>query len=149
MKAEYPTRGCLQRDSAEHEEYSGALSTNYQEIAEADGASLLEKVLARENLNKAYQRVRVNKGGPGIDGITIEQAMLWLKGNRETLLQSIREGKYNPSPVRRVDIPKPDGGVRQLGIPTVVDRNIQWAIAQILTPIFGPLFSDESFGYRP
>lgn len=149
MKAENPERGYLQRDSAEHEGYAGAQSTDCQEIAEADGANLLEQVLERNNLNRAYKRVRANKGAPGIDGMTVEEALPWLKENKDRLLQSIRDGKYKPQPVRRVEIPKPNGGVRALGIPTVVDRIIQQAIAQILTAIFDPLFSEDSFGYRP
>ena len=81
--------------------------------------------------------------------MTVEKALLWIRENREELLQSIREGSYKPNPVRRKEIPKPDGGVRKLGIPTVVDRVIQQAIAQKLQPIYEPLFSDGSYGYRP
>lgn len=150
MKAEYfGDKGCLQRDNAEREEYAGARSTGNRETAEADGAGLLERILDRENLNRAYKRVRANKGAPGIDGMTVEDALGWLRVHREELLESILSGKYKPQPVRRKEIPKPDGGVRKLGIPTVVDRIIQQAIAQQLTPIFEPLFSENSFGYRP
>jgi len=81
--------------------------------------------------------------------MTVEQALPWLREHREELLDMIRQGKYKPQPVRRKEIPKPDGGVRKLGIPTVVDRIIQQAIAQQLTPIYEPLFSDNSYGYRP
>lgn len=81
--------------------------------------------------------------------MTVEDALPWLREHREGLLDQIRRGKYKPQPVRRKEIPKPDGGVRKLGIPTVVDRIIQQAIAQQLTPIFEPLFSDGSYGYRP
>ena len=140
---------CLQRDSAEHEEYAGAQSAGVREGREADGADLLERILNRDNLNKAYKRVKANKGAPGIDGMTVEDALPWLQQHRKELLDSIRTGKYKPQPVRRKEIPKPDGGVRQLGIPTVIDRIIQQAIAQQLTPIFEPLFSDGSYGYRP
>jgi group II intron reverse transcriptase/maturase len=139
----------LQRDSAEHEEYAEAQSVDHQEVAEADGADLLERILSRDNLNRAYKRVKANKGAPGIDGMTVEEALPWLREHREELLESIRAGKYKPQPVRRKEIPKPDGGVRKLGIPTVIDRIIQQAIAQQLTPIFEPLFSDGSYGYRP
>jgi group II intron reverse transcriptase/maturase len=150
VKAEYlVNKGCLQRDSAEHEEYAGARSTDNREAEEADGAELLERILSRENLNMAYKRVKANKGAPGIDGMTVEEALRWLREHREELLESIRSGKYKPQPVRRKEIPKPEGGIRKLGIPTVVDRIIQQAIAQQLTPIFEPLFSDNSFGYRP
>ena len=140
---------CPQRASAEHEGYAGAQSVGGQGVKEQDGADLLERILIRENLNRAYKRVKTNKGAPGIDGMTVEQALPWLREHREELLEMIRQGKYKPQPVRRKEIPKPDGGVRKLGIPTVVDRIIQQAIAQQLTPIYEPLFSDLSYGYRP
>ena len=150
MKAENRENlSCPQKDSAEHEEYVGAQSVGGQEVGEEDGADLLERILSRENLNRAYKRVKANKGAPGIDGMTVEQALPWLREHREELLESIRQGKYKPQPVRRKEIPKPDGGVRKLGIPTVVDRIIQQAIAQQLVPIYEPLFSDDSYGYRP
>ena len=149
-KAEYPgNEGCPQRDSAEHEENAGARSIGRRETGETDGADLLERILSRGNLNRAYKRVRANKGAPGIDGMTVEDALPWLREHREELLDQIRNGKYKPHPVRRKEIPKPDGGIRKLGIPTVVDRIIQQAIAQQITPIFEPLFSDGSYGYRP
>ena len=148
MKAE--NKGsCVQRDSAEHEKYAQARSIDNREVKEADGADLLEKILTRDNLNKAYKRVKSNKGAPGIDGMSVEDAMPWLREHREELVESIRNGKYKPQPVRRKEIPKADGGVRKLGIPTVVDRIIQQAIAQQLVPIYEPQFSDNSFGYRP
>ena len=150
MKAEYPEfRSYPQKDSAEHEEYVGAQSVGGREVGEQDGADLLEQILSRDNLNRAYKRVRANKGAPGIDGMTIEDALPWLREHRDELLESIRQGKYKPQPVRRKEIPKPDGGVRKLGIPTVIDRIIQQAIAQQLVPIYEPLFSDDSYGYRP
>ncbi len=150
MKTEYARNGgCLQRDSAEHKEYAGAYSADNREAEERDGADLLEKVLERENLNRAFKKVKANKGAPGIDGMTVEDAPEWLREHKGELLESIRNGKYKPSPVRREEIPKPDGGVRKLGIPTVVDRIIQQAIAQVLIPIYEPRFSDGSYGYRP
>ena len=150
VNAEYQgDLSCLQRDNAEHEEYAGAQNVGRQEVGEQDGAGLLERILDRDNLNRAYKRVKANKGAPGIDGMTIEATLPWLKEHREELLQSIREGKYKPQPVRRKEIPKPDGGVRKLGIPTVVDRIIQQATAQELTPIFEPQFYENSYGYRP
>jgi len=149
-RAEYPRNGgFLQRDSAEHEEYAEARSIGERETEEADGADLLERILDRENLNRAYKRVRSNHGAPGIDGMTVEDALPWLKEHGEELLEQIRKGTYKPQPVRRKEIPKPDGGVRKLGIPSVVDRVIQQAIAQQLNPIFEPLFSEDSYGYRP
>ena len=150
VKAEYSEdRSCPQRNSAEHEKYVGVQSAGSREVAEQDGADLLKRILSRDNLNRAYKRVRANKGAPGIDGMTVEDALPWLREHREELLESIRQGKYKPQPVRRKEIPKPDGGVRKLGIPTVIDRIIQQAIAQQLVPIYEPLFSDDSYGYRP
>lgn len=150
MKAEYRKEtGCLQSGSAEHEGCTGAQSIDSREVEEQGGASLLEEILNRDNLNRAYKRVKANKGAPGIDGMTVEDALPWLKEHREELLESIRQGKYKPQPVRRKEIPKPDGGVRKLGIPTVVDRIIQQAITQKLVPIYEPLFYDGSYGYRP
>lgn len=153
MKAKYcGDTGCLQRGSVEREEYAGAPSAGLREGRERDGASsgLLESILDRDNLNRAYKRVKRNHGAPGIDGMTVEEALPWLREHREELLQSIREGRYQPSPVRRKEIPKPDGsGVRKLGIPTVIDRVIQQAIAQRLQNMFEPLFSGSSYGYRP
>ena len=149
-KAEYPGNGgCPQRDSAEHEKYAGARSADRRETEETDGADLLERILDRDNLNRAYKRVKANKGAPGVDGMTVENALPWLREHREELLDQIRNGKYKPQAVRRKEIPKPDGGIRKLGIPTVVDRIIQQAIAQQLIPIYEPLFSDGSYGYRP
>ena len=137
MKTEYiGNGGFLQRDSVEHKEYAEACSTENREVAERDGADLLEKVLDRDNLNRAYKRVKANKGACGIDGMTIEEALPWLREHREELLESIRSGKYKPAPVRRVEIPKDNGGKRQLGIPTVIDRIIQQAIAQVLMYIW-------------
>ena len=150
MKTEYTDcGGFLQRDGVEHKEYAEAYSTEAQKVEERDGADLLEKVLDRDNLNRAYKRVKANKGASGIDGMNVDEALPWLKEHREELLESIRNGKYKPSPVRRVEIPKDNGGVRKLGIPTVIDRIIQQAIAQVLTPIYEPKFSDGSYGYRP
>ena len=149
-KAEYREEAnCLQRNSAEHKEYAGVQSVDIQEVREQDGADLLEQILNRDNLNKAYKRVRANKGAPGIDGMTVEDALPWLREHRGELLDSIRAGKYRPQPVRRKEIPKPDGGARQLGIPTVIDRIIQQAIAQKLVPIYESLFGEGSYGYRP
>ena len=150
MKTEYTDNGgCLQRDSVEHKEYAEAYSTGNQKLREKDGADLLEKVLSRDNLNKAYKRVKANKGACGVDGMTVEEALPWLKENGDELLDKIRNGKYKPSPVRRVEIPKDNGSKRQLGIPTVIDRIIQQAIAQVLIPIYEPKFSEGSYGYRP
>lgn len=150
MKTEYTANGGFpQMDSVEHEEYAEAYSTEPWEVDRKDGADLLEAVLNRDNLNRAYKRVKVNKGASGVDGMTIDEAFPWLKEHKEELLKQIREGKYKPSPVRRVEIPKDNGGVRRLGIPTVIDRIIQQAIAQVLIPIYESKFSEGSYGYRP
>ncbi|WP_440111969.1 reverse transcriptase domain-containing protein [Paenibacillus sp. QZ-Y1] len=140
-----------QRDNVEEEEYAGARSAGTRERRERDGANdLLEAILDRNNLNRAYKQVKRNHGAPGIDGMTVEAVLPWLRENREEILQRIRDGGYKPSPVRRKEIPKPDGSsMRKLGIPTVVDRTIQQAIAQQLQPLFEPLFSEGSYGYRP
>lgn len=142
---------CSQRDSAERKGYVRAHRSFKRIWKERDSAEpdLLGRVLNRDNLNGAYRRVKANKGAPGIDGMTVEAALPWLKEHKNELLERIRKGKYTPSPVRRVEIPKPDGGVRKLGIPTVIDRIIQQAMAQQLIPIYEPLFSEDSFGYRP
>ena len=110
---------------------------------------LLEAILHKDNFNRAYKRVKANKGAPGIDGMTIEEALPYLQEHQQELTNRIYSGKYTPSPVRRVEIPKPDGGVRKLGIPTVIDRTLQQAITQQLVPIYEPLFTDGSYGYRP
>ena len=151
MDAENNKESCSQRDSAEHKGYVRAHRSFNRIWKERDSAEpdLLGKILEKNNLNRAYKRVKANKGAPGVDGMTIEQALPWLKEHGNELTDRIRRGKYTPSPVRRVEIPKPDGGVRKLGIPTVTDRIIQQAMTQQLTPIFEPLFSDNSFGYRP
>ena len=106
MKTEYTgSGGFLQRDGVEHKEYAEVYSAETQKAEERDGADLLEKVLDRDNLNRAYRRVKANKGASGVDGITVDEALPWLKEHREELLESIRNGKYKPSPVRRVEIP--------------------------------------------
>ena len=116
----------------------------------AFGNNLFERTLSSDNLSAAWKRVRANKGAAGIDGITIENFSAWAHdGNWIKVIKARATESYKPSPVRRVDIDKPDGGKRQLGIPTVTDRIIQQAIAQVLTPIFDPEFSDNSFGFRP
>ena len=145
----------LQKVSAEQREYAEV--STHQRIAEnndiitnfqTDG--LLEKILHRDNLNRAYKRVKSNKGAGGIDGMSVDELLTFLRDNQKQLIQEIKEGKYKPNPVRRVEIPKEERGkVRKLGIPTVVDRVIQQAITQVLSPIFEEQFSDCSFGFRP
>ena len=111
MKTECAGKGgCLQRDSVEHGEYAEVYSTESREVDRKDGADLLEKVLDRGNLNRAYKRVKANKGASGVDGMTVDEALPWLKEYREELLDLIRNGKYKPTLVRRVEIPKDNGG---------------------------------------
>jgi group II intron reverse transcriptase/maturase len=144
-KAGYPCEGMVETESNK-----GARSVALLETAEKDGAeSLLERVLHRDNLNAAYKRVKQNGGAAGVDGMTVDEMLPYLKEHKDGLLASIRNGKYKPQPVRRVEIPKADGGVRLLGVPTVIDRMIQQALVQVLQPIFESIFSDNSFGFRP
>ena len=110
---------------------------------------LLEKILSNQNMNQAYKRVYRNKGAKGIDGITVEELKEYLREHKDKLRADIRARRYRPHPTLRVEIPKENGNTRKLGIPTVVDRVIQQAISQILTPIFEEQFSDSSFGFRP
>ena len=152
MKAEnIDGNGCPQRDSAEHEGYAEVRRSFRSIWKERDSAEpeLLEKILGRDNLNRAFKRVKARKGAPGIDGMTVDEAGTYLRENKDELIRRIKRGKYTPDPVRRVEIPKPDGGIRKLGIPTVKDRVFQQAITQKLTPIYEPEFSDGSYGYRP
>ena len=114
-----------------------------------DTSRLLEDVLERNNMLEAMYRVIRNKGSYGIDGMKTDELREHVKKTWATVKTKLLEGKYNPSPVRRVEIPKPDGGVRSLGIPTVQDRMIQQAIAQVLSKLYEPTFSESSFGFRP
>lgn len=110
---------------------------------------LMEQVVAPENMRRAWRQVKANKGAPGIDGMRIEDFPGYAREHWSTIRRRLLDGSYRPQPVRRVSIPKPGGGERLLGIPTVIDRLIQQAIAQAMTPIFDPEFSESSFGFRP
>jgi len=110
---------------------------------------LMERIASSANLNQAYKRVKANRGAPGVDGMTVADLRSWIAQHKEALLTALLEGSYQPQPVRGVEIPKPGGGKRQLGIPTVVDRLVQQAILQILEPLLDPSFSASSFGFRP
>ncbi|MGI5853051.1 MAG: group II intron reverse transcriptase/maturase [Bacillota bacterium] len=144
----------LQRVSAEQKEYAEVCEP--PKMAETDNTNtneqtegLLEQILSADNLNKAYKQVKRNKGAGGIDGMQVDELLPFLKEHKEELVNSLWDGKYQPKPVRRVEIPKENGKTRKLGIPTVVDRLIQQAITQVLSPIFEKQFSDSSFGFRP
>lgn len=122
-----PCEGMLETESNR-----GACSIASTETERKDGAEdLLERILNRNNLNKAYLKVKRNGGSAGVDGMTVEEMLPYLKEHREELLDALRSGRYKPQAVRRVEIPKSDGGVRKLGVPTVVDRMIQQAIVQV------------------
>ncbi|MBM3271583.1 MAG: group II intron reverse transcriptase/maturase [Candidatus Sericytochromatia bacterium] len=121
-----------------------------EEQAGDQARSLIEEVLRRENLIAAHERVVRNGGAPGVDGMTVEDLMPYCREHWDRIREELRSGRYFPQPVRKVEIPKPDGkGKRMLGIPTVLDRMIQQALLQVLNPIFDPTFSDASFGFRP
>lgn len=109
----------------------------------------MEQVVEPDNLNRAYARVVANKGSPGIDGMRVDQLAGWVRQHRRAFIESLLDGSYEPQPVRGVSIPKPGGGERQLGIPTVIDRLAQQAFLQVLTPILDPTFSPSSYGFRP
>jgi len=136
------------RDSAEALSISPATERGRDDMQGVE-EDLLERILSRDNLNLAYKRVKANKGSHGVDGMRVDELLPFLKRHGETIRQRILAGEYTPQPVRRVEIPKPDGGVRQLGIPTVTDRLIQQAMAQELNKIFDPDFSKNSYGFRP
>ena len=143
-KAGYPCEGMMEAESNK-----GACSIALTETEREDGAeNLLERILDRNNLNQAYLKVKRNGGSAGIDGMTVEEMLPYLKEHREQLLEALRNERYKPKAVRRVEIPKPDGGKRMLGVPTVIDRMIQQAIVQVLQPIYEPLFSESSYGFR-
>ena len=145
---------CQQRDRAEPEAYAGGqtyigITENNFTNADQPSYGLLEQILSPTNMNQAYKRVKSNKGSGGIDKMEVESLKDYLVTNKEELIQSILGGTYRPNPVRRVEIPKGNGKMRMLGIPTVVDRVVQQAIAQILSPIYEKQFSTNSYGFRP
>ena len=145
----------LQMVSAEQKEYAEVFA--YQRITENNDIitdfqtdNLMEQILHKDNLNKAYKKVKSNKGAGGIDGMSVEELLGYLRNNQEQLIQKLKDGKYKPNPVRRVEIPKETKGeFRKLGVPTVVDRVFQQAITQVLSPIYEKQFSENSFGFRP
>jgi len=124
-------------------------ANNPRRAIEDTGSALLKAVLTRENLRQAWKRVKANKGAAGVDGLDIDQTARHLITAWPTIREHLLRGTYRPSPVRRVTIPKPDGGERELGIPTVTDRLIQQALLQVLQPMLDPTFSEHSYGFRP
>lgn len=150
----YKTKGYPQKNSAEHKGYVGAYDS--MKIAENNitnsympTENLLEKVIDIQNFSQAFRKVKSNKGAPGVDGMGVDELREYLEKNLTSIRESIVNGKYKPNPVRRTEIPKDNGKKRNLGIPTVVDRVVQQAIAQVLTPIYEEQFSNNSFGFRP
>ena len=145
----------LQMVSAEQKENAEVFA--HQRIAENNDIitdfqtdSLMEQILHKDNLNKAYKKVKSNKGAGGVDGMSVDELLGFLRENQKQLIQKIKDGKYKPNPVRRVEIPKETKGeFRKLGVPTVVDRVFQQAITQVLSPIYEKQFSENSFGFRP
>src|SRR5881398_703528 len=155
MKAEADRQG---QASAERAGRNSAMAASCAEAdlanrmrtkAESAATGLMEAVVERGNLWLAYQRVIENKGAAGVDALTVSELKDHLKRHWPTIRARLLAGEYRPMAVRRVDIPKPQGGMRTLGIPTVVDRLIQQALHQVLQPIFEPTFSDASYGFRP
>lgn len=122
------------------------LSTERKEETDME---LLEEILTKENLNKAYKKVYQNKGTAGVDSVTVDEIAEYIKENKDRITDKIRKRKYKPQPVKRVQIPKENGKKRNLGIPTIMDRIIQQAIVQVISPIFEEQFSDNSYGFRP
>lgn len=150
----FEEKTCPQKNRTASEGYVGGQTFMWiteKNLTENDrsGYGLLEFILSPANLNAAYLQVKRNKGVGGVDKIEVESLKDYLVANKDELTTSILRGKYRPNPVLRVEIPKDNGQKRQLGIPTVVDRVIQQAIAQVLTPIYEPQFSDHSYGFRP
>ncbi|QSO47894.1 group II intron reverse transcriptase/maturase [Alicyclobacillus mengziensis] len=152
--SQLPSEDSTRKDNAEHEGYAGVhnpvrITENNNTNADESEKGLLEKIVSRDNLNKAFRKVKANKGSHGTDGMKVDELLQYLKEHGAALRQSILDGKYRPNPVRRVEIPKDNGKIRNLGIPNVVDRVIQQAISQILTPVYEKQFSENSFGFRP
>ena len=151
----FHNENCPQKVAAEQRGYAGApasvrIAETSDIITDLPTDSLLKRIISRDNMNAAYFKVKSNRGAGGVDKMSVDELLPYLREHRLSLLQQIRDGKYKPNPVRRVEIPKEERGkTRKLGIPTVVDRVIQQAIAQILTPIYEPQFSEASFGFRP
>ena len=126
-----------------------SLTAKHRSESPAIGEQLMEEVCERENCKQALARVKANKGSPGVDGMTVHDLPGHLKQHWPVIREQLRSGTYVPQPVRRVEIPKPDGGVRKLGIPTVLDRFLQQAVMQVLQRRWDRTFSQHSYGFRP
>ena len=143
------TPGASGKGEAGPAAYEGPEAATAPNRSDPETQYLTEQVVQRDNLQEALKRVRANKGGPGVDGMTVGELAAHLRKHWPRLRGELLAGTYQPSPVKRVEIPKPGGGVRLLGVPTVLDRFIQQAILQVFTPIFEPRFSEHSYGFRP
>jgi group II intron reverse transcriptase/maturase len=143
--------GCPGEDRLEAEGNQGARSVTSVKEGTVDQCetNLMEQILDWNNLEEAYRKVKGNKGAPGVDHMTVDELLPYLQTHTDEIIGKILNQRYKPKPVRRVEIPKPDGGVRLLGVPTVLDRFVQQAIAQVLSPIFEETFSEFSYGFRP
>ncbi len=145
----------LQMVSAEQKEHAevsthSRIAENNDTITYFQTDKLMEQILQSDNLNKAYKKVKSNKGAGGVDGMSVDELLTFLKDNKKQLVQKLMEGKYKPNPARRVEIPKEaKGEFRKLGVPTVVDRVFQQAMTQVLSPIYEEQFSENSYGFRP
>ena len=148
-KEDWPAKNRVEPEGMPGELSVSAASENGRNDDSECSSNLLERVVERTNLNTAYKRVKANRGSHGVDLMTVDELLPYLKEHGQAIREAILEGSYTPKPVRRVEIPKPGGGTRQLGIPTVLDRMIQQAILQVLNPIFDPGFSEHSYGFRP
>ncbi|WNS76859.1 group II intron reverse transcriptase/maturase [Bacillus sp. DTU_2020_1000418_1_SI_GHA_SEK_038] len=141
--------GYSQMDRLETEEYAKACSSVYTEVGRQDGIDLIDKIIDDENLLRACEKVKANKGAPGIDGMKVDELFGHVQKYHKYLKRKLKDGTYNPLPVKRVEIPKPDGSKRKLGIPCVRDRMVQQAIYQVIGGIIDPYFSEMSYGFRP
>jgi group II intron reverse transcriptase/maturase len=137
------------RGEAPRIERSAQTEAAHDESKTPGGSALMEQIVERSNMQRALERVKKNKGSAGIDGMGVDELGDWLRFGWPQVREDLLSGRYRPSPVKRVTIPKPDGGERQLGIPTVLDRLIQQAVLQVLQPRFDPTFSEHSHGFRP
>jgi RNA-directed DNA polymerase len=144
----FPTEGRSEASKAVAEGTETLMATRRIESL-AGTERLMEEVCEGENCKQALKRVKANKGGPGVDGMTVAELPGYLKQHELEIGEQLRSGTYQPRPVKRVEIPKPDGGVRQLGIPTVLDRFVQQAVLQVLQKRWDPTLSEHSYGFRP
>jgi RNA-directed DNA polymerase len=141
--------GCSQKDKLETEEYAKVCSSVIKEVERKDGIDLIDKVIDNENLFRACEKVKANKGAPGIDGMNVDELLGHVSKYLNHLKKKLKDGSYQPLPVKRVEIPKSDGSKRKLGIPCVRDRMVQQAIYQVIGKYIDPHFSESSYGFRP